>query len=187
MKHLGTQTIETGRLILRRFTVEDARAMYENWASDEEVTKYLTWPVHDSAAVTRAVLEDWTARYDGDSFYQWAIVFREHGDSPIGSISVVSYDEKVQKAEIGYCIGRAWWHKGIMTEALGAVINFLFHEVGMQRVEARHDIQNPNSGAVMRKCGMQYEGTARRAGWNNQGVCDLACYAILAADRRPLE
>ena len=57
MKHCGTQTIETERLLLRRFSKNDAGAMYRNWASDPEVTKYLTWPAHTSVNVSRAVLE----------------------------------------------------------------------------------------------------------------------------------
>lgn len=69
-----------------------------------------------------------------------------------------------------------------MTEALGAVIGFLFDEVGMNRVEARHDPRNPNSGAVMRKCGMKYEGTLRQSDWNDQGICDASWYSILAED-----
>ena len=69
-----------------------------------------------------------------------------------------------------------------MTEALEAVIQFLFAEVGMNRIEANHDILNPHSGCVMRKCGMKYEGTSRSAGRNNQGICDVAKYAILKTD-----
>ena len=79
MKHSGTKTIETPRLMLRRFTLEDAPAMYRNWASDPEVTKYLTWPTHSSVAVSRRVLEDWVEQYDKDSCYQWAIVLKETG------------------------------------------------------------------------------------------------------------
>jgi ribosomal-protein-alanine N-acetyltransferase len=71
-----------------------------------------------------------------------------------------------------------------MTEALSAVVDFLFKEVGVNRVEACHDPSNPHSGDVMRKCGMQYEGTQRQAGINNQGLCDMSWYAILAGDRR---
>lgn len=59
LTHKGTQIIQTDRLLLRPFRMEDARAMYDNWASDPEVTKYLSWPAHDSPAVTRAVLQDW--------------------------------------------------------------------------------------------------------------------------------
>ena len=53
----------------------------------------------------------------------------------------------------------------------------------MNRIEARHDPNNPHSGAVMRKCGMRYEGTSRQADRNNQGICDCARYAILRSDR----
>jgi ribosomal-protein-alanine N-acetyltransferase len=64
-------------------------------------------------------------------------------------------------AHIGYCIGRKWWHSGITSEALESVIQFLIEEVGLNRIESRHDPRNPNSGAVMKKCGMKYEGTLR--------------------------
>jgi ribosomal-protein-alanine N-acetyltransferase len=183
MKHTGTGYIETPRLILRRFVPEDAGAMYRNWASDPDVTKYLTWPTHESEDISRMVLSDWVSHYSEENYYQWAIVYKELGE-PIGSIAVVNMHERVGKAEVGYCMGRAWWHQGIMTEALSAVVDFLFKEVGVNRVEACHDPCNPHSGDVMRKCGMQYEGTQRQAGINNQGLCDMSWYAILAGDRR---
>lgn len=96
---------------------------------------------------------------------------------------MVNHDDRIGKAEIGYCIGRKWWHRGIMSEALKAVIDFLFDEVSYQRIEARHDTRNPHSGAVMQKCGMKYEGTLRQSDWNNQGVCDACWYASLKNER----
>lgn len=181
MKHLGTVKIETDRLILRRFTQEDAKAMYYNWAYDPEVTRYLTWPAHESVETSEAVLRDWVSHYDQPDYYQWAITPRVLGE-PIGSISVVSHNDDLESVHIGYCIGRHWWHKGIMTEALNAVIGFFFEEVGVNKVESRHDPYNPNSGAVMRKCGMKYEGTLRRSDRNNQGICDAVWYGILACE-----
>ena len=179
--HKGTQTMETQRLILRRAVREDAEPMFRNWASDPEVTKYLTWPAHSNIAVSEMVIGSWLQEYEKDSYYQWMIVLKELGE-PIGSISVVRQNDRVEEAEIGYCIGSRWWHRGIVSEALTAVMRYLFEEVGMNRVAARHDPNNPNSGRVMRKCGMIYEGTARSADRNNQGVCDAAHYAILRSD-----
>ena len=69
-----------------------------------------------------------------------------------------------------------------MSEALTAVMQFLFKNVGMNRIEAKHDINNPHSGGVMKKCGMKYEGTSRASDRNNQGICDIARYAILRDD-----
>ena len=181
LTHKGTQTIETPRLILRRAIREDAEPMFRNWASDPEVTKYLTWPAHSNIAVSEMVIGSWLQEYEKDSYYQWMIVLKELGE-PIGSISVVRQNDRVEEAEIGYCIGSRWWHRGIVSEALTAVMRYLFEEVGMNRVAARHDPNNPNSGRVMRKCGMIYEGTARSADRNNQGVCDAAHYAILRSD-----
>ncbi len=182
MKHLGTKYIETNRLILRQFKVTDAEAMYRNWASDPEVTKFLTWPAHQSVKVSEMVLKDWIEEYSKDDFYQWAIVLKENGDEPIGSIAVVHGDDKIKMVHIGYCIGRKWWHQGITTEALAAIIHFLIMKVGVNRVESRHDPHNPNSGYVMKKCGMKYEGTMREADCNNQGICDFSEYAILASE-----
>ena len=182
MTHLGTQELETARLLLRRFVLDDAQAMYENWASDPEVTQFLTWPAHSSVDVSRSVLAEWISNYNRADYYQWAIIPKDV-NQPIGSIAVVSQDDRVCKAHIGYCIGRPWWHQGYMSESLQAVINYLFDSVGMLRLDSRHDPRNPNSGAVMRKCGMQYEGILRQSDWNNQGICDACWYSILAVDR----
>ena len=180
MEHHGTQEIRTQRLTLRPFRTDDAPAMFTNWASDPEVTKYLTWPTHTSVDISQWVCNDWVSHYNETDYYQWAIVF---DGQPIGSIAVVHHDEKVGKAEVGYCIGRTWWHRGVVSEALQAVIGYLFDREGYQRIEARHDPRNPHSGSVMRKCGMQYEGTHRQSNVNNQGICDAAWYAILRSDR----
>lgn len=183
MKHYGTQKLETKRLILRRFTNEDADAMYKNWASDEEVTKYLTWASHKSLKDSQDVIEEWVKNYSGESYYQWAIVLKDNGDEPIGSITVVNMKKDISMVHIGYCIGRKWWHKGVTSEALKAVMDFLFDVVEVNRIEARHDPRNPNSGKVMKKCGMKYEGTLRSADWNNQGICDACYYALLKSER----
>lgn len=182
MEHLGTKTLTTDRLILRRYELADAAAMYENWASDPLVTEYLTWPCHDSVKTTEGILSDWIREYQNTGFYNWAIVLKEEGPNPIGNISVVKSDDTVKMAQIGYCIGQKWWNKGIVSEALQAVIHYLFTEVKVNRIEARHDPNNPGSGKVMLKCGLQYEGTLREADCNNQGICDCAMYAILAKE-----
>lgn len=183
MKHCGTQRIETERLFLRRFRLEDASAMYENWASDPEVTKFLTWPTHENPQISSQVLQMWVQCYEDPQYYQWAIVPKENGDLPVGSISVVKMDEDISMMHVGYCIGRKWWRRGITSEAMAAVMEFLFDAVGAERIEARHDPRNPNSGAVMRKCGMKYEGTLRSADRNNQGICDACFYSMLKSER----
>ncbi len=183
MNHCGTKALETSRLILRRYTEKDADAMYKNWASDDAVTKYLTWPTHQNTEVTRHVIADWVNSYAEENYYHWAIVLKENGEEPIGDIAVVGIKEEISMAHIGYCIGQNWWHQGITSEALQAVIDFLFDTVEVNRVEARHDPRNLNSGKVMKKCGMKYEGTLRSADRNNQGICDACYYGLLREER----
>lgn len=91
-------------------------------------------------------------------------------------------DEDINMVHIGYCIGRNWWHQGITSEAFSGIIPFLIEEVGAERIESRHDPRNPNSGKVMQKCGLTYEGTLRKADHNNQGICDASYYGLLAEE-----
>ena len=181
LTHKGTQIIETPRLILRQAQKTDAGAMFRNWASDPEVTKYLTWPTYEREETADQILAFWEKEYENPGFYQWMIELKEIGQ-PIGSISVVRLNESVGEGEIGYCIGRPWWHQGITTEAVHAVMEYLFADVGMNRISARHDPRNPHSGHVMKKCGMTYEGTTRSSYRNNQGICDTAIYGILRSE-----
>lgn len=183
MQHIGTRTLETERLILRRYTAEDAPEMFKNWASDPEVTQFLTWPPHPSAEITRGLIENyWVPEYERPESYHWGLELKDSGKL-IGDIAVVRMNEAILEAELGWCMGRAWWGKGLMPEAGRAVLDYLFDAVGFNRVMAKHDVNNPKSGRAMQKIGMLYEGTQRQAGRNNQGLIDNALYAILKSDK----
>ena len=179
MEHQGTKILSTERLLLRPFQIEDAYNMFNNWASNPNVTKYLTWQPHENVESTKTLLESWISCYSDPLYYQWAIELKEIGQV-IGSISVVNVKESINEVEIGYCIGENWWHKGYTSEAFKKVISFLFDKVKVMRIMAKHDSCNVNSGKVMLKCGLQYEGTLRKAGKNSTNkICDLAVYSIL--------
>ena len=181
MNHLGTKEIQTNRLILRKFKHSDVNSAFNNWCNDDMVTKYLRWPTHSSVEITEKVINDWIKSYEKDNFYQWAIVLKEI-DEPIGTISVVEVNEKANSICIGYCIGYNWWNKGIVSEAFSSIITFMFEEVKVNRIEARHDPKNPNSGKVMLKCGLKYEGTLRQSDHSNHGIVDASYYGILASE-----
>lgn len=175
--HVGTQAITTKRLILRRFTVEDAKDMFNNWASDPRVTRYLTWEPHESVKVTRDLLYGWCSLYANPAYYQWCIEFEGQA---VGGISVVRQNNNHEYAELGYCIGHDYWNRGITTEAASAVIDFLFDQVGMHRVCLRHAVQNPASGRVAVRCGMTLEGILREEyKKSDQEFWDTAVYSIL--------
>ena len=158
LTHKGTKKIATNRLVLRRFSVADAQTVYSNWANDDRVTKYLTWETHDCVEVTKRVLQEWQENYKKDDCYHWGIEFE---GKLIGSIGVVEISDKHSRGVIGYCIGFDYWNKGIVTEALQAVMDYMFSEVNMNKLFAYHDVENPGSGRVMEKCGMVQEGVLR--------------------------
>ena len=183
MHNKGTRPLETRRLILRPFQHSDAADMYKNWASDPEVTEFLTWPTHTDIEITKAVLGGWIDGYSDPSHYNWVMELKDGGEI-IGNISVVKLVEKIEAAEIGYCMGKAWWGQEFMPEALRTVIAYLFDEVGLNRVAAWHDTNNPKSGRVMVKAGMKLEGVLRASAIHRNGVIyDKACYSILRNER----
>ena len=178
VNHKGTVNILTKRLRLRKFEIDDAELAFENWMSDNKVTKYLTWFPHKTINDTVSVISSWINEYNNLNFYQWAIVDKAN-NQPIGSISVVRIDENNGEFEVGYCLSSGYWNNGYMTEALQAVIEFLFNEVGVERVFLKHDSNNPASGRVMQKCGLKFVNYLRKAGKNvSNPACDLVCYAI---------
>lgn len=182
MNHSGTVRLETKRLVLRPFVMADAPVIYQNWANDPQVTKYLTWQPHENVQETEGILSDWIPQYGRADYYNWAIALREDEGTVIGSISVVTQDPAVDCVTVGYCLGRRWWGQGVMPEAFAEVIRFFFEVEKAGRIQATHDTRNPNSGKVMEKCGLRREGILRRHGRNCQGICDQCICGIVAED-----
>lgn len=185
MQHKGTVVLETERLILRPFTEDDAQAVFVGWASDSEVTKYLTWPTHRTVNDSLGFMRYCVQSYQDKTSYQWGMERRDTHEL-IGNISVVHINEDIAEMGLGWVLSRNYWGQGYMPEAAKRVIGFLFDEVAVNRIFATHDARNLKSGRVMQKVGMKYEGTLRQSTRNNQGIVDLSHYAILRSDRETL-
>ena len=182
MIHRGSQTITTERLVIRRFQQGDADAMFRNWCNDEQVSRYMSWEPHGTIKETERVLAEWVGAYVNSAYYHWGI---EIGGELVGSIGAHNVNSTLRSCEVGYALSRDWWNQGIMTEALLALIDYLF-ETGFNRVAAIHRVENPASGRVMEKAGMQFEGTIRQIIIDNTGnFHDAKQYAIVARDTRP--
>ncbi len=181
MEHKGSVKLESERLILRKFRINDAESSFKNWMNSDKVTEFLRWKSHESIEITKRVLNDWIENYKRNDFYHWAIIPKELNE-PIGTISVVGMDEKIDMVHIGYCIGSNWWNRGYTSEVLSILIPFFFEEVKVNRIESQFDTYNTNSGRVMKKCGLKYEGCLRQADWSNKGIVDACMYSILAKD-----
>lgn len=156
---LITDLIETPRLRLRRFVPEDAEAIFYGWATDEQCMRFLTQSPHKDMEDTRMRLSFWIDEYQ-DGALNWAIERREDG-LLIGNIKTERVEKQNLYCEIGYCLTSAYHNQGYATEALCAVLDYLLHTCGFQKVAACHTANNPASGRVMQKAGMHYEATLK--------------------------
>lgn len=149
----NTPELETARLILRRFNENDLDALYEIYR-DEEVNTFLPWFPLKSKAEARAFYEETYAKaYRQPRGYRYAVCLKSDG-VPVGYVHVGADDS----CDLGYGLQKRFWNRGIITEAAGAVADRL-REDGLQYVTATHDVDNPRSGAVMKKIGMRYRYT----------------------------
>ena len=149
------QRIETERLLLRELTIDDAEHMYKTWASDPRVTKFMTWPTHESVNVTKEWLTE-VEKHNADDDSQvldWGFELKSTG-LLIGSGGAV-YKDKFQKWSIGYNVAFDYWNKGYTTEAARAIVEYL-SSMGVKHICASHALDNPASGRVMQKIGMKY-------------------------------
>ena len=142
----------TDRLLLKPWQTEFAKGMFDNWATDKEVTKFLSWEPHKNIEETLQVVSMWM----GEANYNWCII-EKSSNEPVGSISVVKRNDREFYCEVGYSSSKKVWNKGYMTEALKEVLNFLFSE-GYVKIVLKHAIENPASGRVMQKAGMTFQG-----------------------------
>lgn len=159
LTHTGTQTIETERLMLRRFVCEDAENVHKNWASDERVQKMYSEPLYPDIKEVAGLLDRYINSYERDDYYRWAVCLKD-GEC-IGQIAYFLVDSKNHFAEIEYCIGRQFQGKGYATEAARAVIKYGFESIGLHKVQICTKEINPCSKRVIEKCGLTYEGMLR--------------------------
>ena len=144
------QIIETERLVLRPVTLDDAEAMFE-YASDKENTRY-TFPTNQSLEETRNNI---ALFYLANPLGRWGIELKENGKF-IGTIDLLDLDLCLKKGSIGYVLNKDYWNQGLATEATKAVIALAFEQLGMNKLIAVYDKDNPASGRVMAKAGMQF-------------------------------
>ena len=177
MKHAGTHTILTERLILRRFLPDDAADMLQNWASDPRVQPEYGEPVYDTPEAVCGLLQQYLAGYARPDFYRWAIVLRETGQN-IGQIAFCKVWEDCNTAEIEYCIGADFWGHGYAGEALAAVIDRTFSQTEFTKLEAYHRAANPKSGRVLQKSAMHRTETVERFRRLGESPDGEVCYCI---------
>lgn len=175
-------TLETPRLRLRKLSMRDAQDIFD-YSQDPQVARYVLWEAQTSLSEARSYIRFMLRKYRLGEPASWGIEWKETGRI-IGTIGFMWIQRDNAAAEVGYSLSRAYWNRGIMTEALSALLRYGFRSMNLNRIEAQHETENPASGAVMRKCGMQREGTLRQRLLNKGRFVDVELYAILRRDFR---
>ena len=149
----NSKTLETDRLILRKFNRDDFQMLYENYVSDEAVPKYCTWKPCKTQEEANQLLEKWYRGYEDPEKLMWMIVEKTSSQG-IGIIRVTDKDIENKSCEIGYSIGSKWWNQGYMTEAVKRVVNHLISDLGFKKITAEVSKENIASIRVLEKCSL---------------------------------
>lgn len=151
---MKTPILETDRLILRPFCIEDAQEVFECWESDPDVAKYMFWTSHNEINKTIAWVKEESSKIDADDWYRWAILSKETGD--LLGTGLIYVEEAYGKFEIAYNLGKKAWGFGYTTEAMKEVLKFAKEELCIKEIIARHAKENLASGKVLKKLGFRY-------------------------------
>lgn len=152
-------TFGTARLGARLPRVDDAPAIFATYASDPEVTRYLSWRPYERVEPLEVFLRECIAHWEkGDGHLAWLLCLKGT-DTPIGSIGVTLENGK---AMFGYVLAKKFWGHGFAAEALAFLVDWSLAQPAIFRAWAFCDVENPASSRVMEKAGMVREGVLRR-------------------------
>ncbi len=182
IKFLGTPNFETNRLLLRRLKIGDAQSVFDHWLSDERVTDNRINPAHQAVSETIERITNIVDKYGSTEFCYWGIELKTSNEL-IGEIDLYNFDNATENCEVSYSLGHKWWNQGYGTEALKAVVEFGFRHMNVHKISAAHNIDNPASGKIMSKAGMEQEGIIRHMIRNSKSQYkDCAICGILQED-----
>jgi RimJ/RimL family protein N-acetyltransferase len=151
MIYENTPTITTERLILRKFAADDAEAFFDI-LKDDDVNTFLPWFSSKNLDEAKAFLQqNFIDYYEKTSAYRYAICLKID-NKPIGCVWLSNNES----CDLGYCLKKEHWHKGIITEAAKFIVEQI-KNAGYTYITATHDVNNPRSGEVMKKLGMVYK------------------------------
>lgn len=186
MNSIGTKEIHTERLVLRKFEFTDAGDMLELWVSKPEIQHLYSEPTYNTIDEVNGLLQKYIDNYSNSNYYRWAI---EDSESKrcIGQIAFYLVDMKNHFAEIEYCIATDYQNRGLMTEAVSAVIKFGFEEIGLHKIQISTKEINAPSKRVIEKSGFTYEGTLRDYFYHDGKYLDRLYFSMLESEYEGLK
>lgn len=173
-------TFETDRLRLRLLTQQDTQDIYEIF-SDRQVMKYYDLSPFESLERAKEQIDLFINGFEQRTMLRWGIEHKDDGKL-IGTCGFFAFNEDALKAELGYELNSSYHGKGLMSEAINAVLGFIFRESGINRVEAFVEPQNTASQKLLEKLGFTKEGTLRRYERCRGDLIDITIFGLLRSD-----
>ena len=170
--------LQTGRLMLRDLSPDDAPHIFRIF-SDEEVTRYYDLDTFSDASQAEELVDRFKRRFDNGIGLRWAIVECERPEVVVGTCGYNIWIQPSARAVIGYDLARPYWRRGIMTEALEAVIEFGFERMGLNRIEAVVFVENVASHRLLEKLRFEREGVLRDYEFLKGRFVDMVMYSLL--------
>lgn len=168
-------TLPCERVRLRFLTAADADALFAVYA-DPEAMRYWSSSAWTDPAKARAMIEESEAGYRSGTLLQLGI---EVEGGVAGTVTLYKLDRRNRRCEIGFMLARPHWGKGLMQEALPAVLDYAFDVLAMHRIEADVDPRNTASTRLLQRLGFRHEGRLRERWFVNDEVCDSEYYGLL--------
>jgi ribosomal-protein-alanine N-acetyltransferase len=172
------EILETTRLLMRMPVLDDVASIFQKYAQDKEVTKFLIWRPHENITVTREFILRCIQCWKDETTFPWVIV-RKNDNGVVGMLEL-RIDKYI--ADLGYVIAHEYWGNGYATEITKAVIEWAMAQEKIYRVCATCDVENLASVRVLEKVGMQREGILRRF-IVHPNICDEPrdsyCYSVV--------
>lgn len=172
--------INTERLLLRPFVQSDAQDIYEIF-SDKQVMKYYDLLPFESLERAKQQVEFFTQGFEQKTMLRWGIEYKDNSKL-IGTCGFFAFNEDARKAELGYELNSIYQGRGLMSEALGAILRYIFEETDINRVEAYVEPDNISSQKLAEKLGFTKEGTLRQYERCRGEIIDICVYGCLRSD-----
>jgi [ribosomal protein S5]-alanine N-acetyltransferase len=174
--------LETPRLRVRPVAAHDLPDLLAV-NGDADVTRFLPYPAWTSLADGQAWLERMAALQAAGSAWQLVVVDKA-SNAAVGTCLLFRFEPTSRRAELGYVLGRAFWGRGVMAEALGALIGHAFGAAGLRRLEAEVNPANGASTRLLQRLGFVQEGLLRQR-WVARGEpYDVAAFGLLSHEWR---
>jgi ribosomal-protein-alanine N-acetyltransferase len=172
---------ETKRIIARPATRDAAPVIFDDYATDPDVAKYMTWGSHRALDETLEFLDRCERVWLDGSAYPWTLWLKSSGEF----LGMCEIRVRGHAVDLGYALSRRWWRQGLMSEAVQSLVQWALSEPDIVRVWAVCDVDNPRSARVLERVGMQREGILRR--WSkhpniSERARDCFCYSIVKSN-----